>query len=169
MSKLYTELSIFEFHERFVNDESCVDYLVTQKWGSGYQCRYCNHKRYCCTKRYGERRCTKCKKPESATAHTMFHKLKFPLLKAFYIVYYVSTNKKGISAAELSRKLDLRVKTCWSFKRKVMEAMASSNNHPIDGKVEVDEIFVGGHEEGSSSGHSTQRQAWYFKSVCYED
>jgi hypothetical protein len=75
-------------------------------------------------------------------------KVKFPLLKAFYIVYYVSTNKKGISSTELSRKLGLRQKTCWLFKQKVMHAMKSSGNNKIQGKAEVDESVVGGQEEG---------------------
>jgi len=141
-------MSIFEFQAKFPNDNSCIDYLSNLKWSESYECRYCKNTKYCDTKRYGERRCTKCRKPESVTAHTLFHKIKFPLLKAFYIIYYVSTSKKGISAAELSRKLDLREKTCWSFKRKVMEAMGSSGNYPIGGKVEVDEAFFGGHEQG---------------------
>jgi len=44
-------------------------------------------------------------------------------------------NKKGISSTELSRKLGLRQKTCWYFKRKVMRAMASSDNYPLIGNV----------------------------------
>jgi hypothetical protein len=39
--------------------------------------------------------------------YTLFHKVKFPLLKAFYIVYFVAASKKGISSTELSRKLGL--------------------------------------------------------------
>ena len=74
--------------------------------------------------------------------------MKFDLVKAFYIVYFVSTNKKGITSTELSRKLDLRQKTCWAFKRKVMKAMKSSGNHPITGTFEVDETVFGGQEEG---------------------
>ena len=35
------------------------------------------------------RRCTRCKTEESATAHTIFHNLKFPVNKAFYIAYNV--------------------------------------------------------------------------------
>jgi hypothetical protein len=55
----------------------------------------------------------------------------------------VSTSKSGISSTELSRKLELRQKTCWLFKQKVMRAMASSGNHLMDGKVDVDETYVG--------------------------
>jgi len=49
---------------------------------------------------------------------------------------------------ELSRKLGLRQKTCWYFKRKVMKAMESSGNYLLTGNVDVDEFFVGGQEDG---------------------
>ena len=39
-------------------------------------------------------------------AGTLFHKVKFDLIKAFWIVYFLSTNKKGFSSTELARKLD---------------------------------------------------------------
>jgi hypothetical protein len=60
----------------------------------------------------------------------------------------MSTSSKGIASTELSRKLGLRQKTCWLFKLKVMQAMKSSGNYKIEGKVEVDETVVGGQEEG---------------------
>jgi hypothetical protein len=94
------------------------------------------------------RQCTRCKHTDSPTAGTLFHKVKFPLLKAFYIVYFISTSKKGIASTELSRKLGLGQKTCWYFKRKVMQAMKSSGNYPLTGNIDIDEFFVGGQEEG---------------------
>lgn len=99
-------------------------------------------------RRTHSRQCTRCNYKESPTANTLFHKVKFDLLKAFYIVYFVATNKKGIASAELSRNLSLRQKACWAFKRKVMKAMKSSDNHPITGTAEVDETVFGGAEEG---------------------
>ena len=74
--------------------------------------------------------------------------MKFPILKALYIVYFVATNKQGISSTELSRKLGLKQKTCQSFKRKVMIEMASSQGYPLKDKVKVDETVVGQQEEG---------------------
>lgn len=94
------------------------------------------------------RQCTSCSYTESPTANTLFHQVKFDLLKAFYIVYFVSTNKKGITSTEFSRKLSLRQKTCRVFKRKVMKAMKSSGSHPINGEAEVDQTIFGGQEEG---------------------
>ena len=105
------------------------------------------------------RKCNKCDHQESPTAGTLFHNMKFSMLKAFYIIYYVSTNKKGISSTELSRKLDLRQKTCWYFKRKIMESMKSSKKHPLKGIIEIDETFIGGKEKlkrGRSKGTKKQ-------------
>jgi hypothetical protein len=148
MEARFKSLSIFEFQAKFVDDDSCFAYLAELKWKDGYECPKCKNKKYCKGVDKYERQCTKCAYLESPTAGTLFHKLKFSILKAFWIIYYVSTSKKGIASTELSRKLELRQKTCWLFKQKVMQAMASSGNHPMLGKVEVDEFVVGQQEEG---------------------
>jgi hypothetical protein len=148
MEKRYESLSIFEFQELFPNDESCMKYLESLKWSDGFICEKCNHKTYCKGNRDYTRQCTRCRYQSSPTSGTLFHKLKFPLLKAFYIIYYMSTNKKGITSTELSRKLSLGQKTSWLFRRKVMKAMASSQPHPMMGCVEVDEMVVGQQEPG---------------------
>lgn len=141
-------LSLFEFEAKFGTDESCLEYLAQKKWEGGYVCPKCKNEHYCKGSTPHGRQCTKCRYVESPTAGTLFHKVKFPLRKAFYIVYLVSTNKKGISSTELSRKLGMRQKTCWGFRRKVVTAMKSSGSHPIFGSAEVDECVIGGQEEG---------------------
>ena len=145
---MFTGLSIYDFQEQFGDDKSCIDALVSQKWSAGYSCRYCGYKKYCLTKRYGERRCNSCKKPESATAQTLFHKLKFPIHKAFMMIYLISTTKKGISALELHRKMGVHKRTALLFKRKVMASMSSLLLYKMDGEVEVDETYVGGKSKG---------------------
>jgi len=118
------------------------------KWQDGFKCEHCGHTSYCKGNRPYDRQCTSCRYIESVTAGTLFHKVKFSILKAFHIVYYVSTNKKGISSTELSRKLGLGQKTCWFFKQKVMNGMKSSGNFPLVGNVEVDETVIGQQETG---------------------
>lgn len=148
MDQKYKSLSLFEFQEKFPDTDSCLSYLADMKWSKSYNCRKCDHAHYCKGMAAHSRQCTRCNYTESATAQTLFHMVKFDLVKAFYIVYFVSTNKKGITSTELSRKLGLRQKTCWSFKRKVMKATASSEDFPMVGKVEVDEAVFGGQESG---------------------
>ena len=47
---------------------------------------------------------------------------------------------------ELSEEFEVRQKTCWEFKWKVEQAMRSSFRYPLEGKVHVDEFFIGGEE-----------------------
>ncbi len=140
--------SIFEFQRDFETEEECLSFLSEKKWAAGYECCKCGHGNYCKAIKDYDRQCTSCHYIESPTANTLFHQIKFPLVKAFYIVYWLSTSKKGISTTELSRKLQLRQKTVWLFKLKVMKAMESSGRQPLKGMVEVDESVVGGQEEG---------------------
>lgn len=159
MTKLAT-LSIFEFQEQFKTDDDCKQYLYDLKWkDKPFSCRKCGNSNACKSVQPYTVQCSKCRSNESATAGTLFHKCKFSMLKAFHIIYFVSTTKGGMSAAELGRKLALRTKTAWLFKRKVMQAMKSSEQYPMEGDVVVDEFFVGGKDtsvKGRKSGSKRQ-------------
>lgn len=143
MENRFRSLSLFEFQTRFPDEDKCREYLANLKWEKGYKCPKCGHEKHCAGINRYDRQCTSCNYLESPTAGTLFHKSKLPILKAFYIVYYVSTCKNGISSTELSRKLALRQKTCWLFKQKIMKGMESSKSFPMEGKVDVDETYVG--------------------------
>lgn len=145
---MFQSLTIFDFQKRFPDDHSCWNYLVELRWKDGFVCPQCGNTKYCRGDRAHDRQCTKCNHKVSPTSGTLFHGIKIPMLKVFYMLYYLSTNKQGISSTELSRKLGLRQKTCWLFKQKAMRAMKSSGKSKLGGKVEVDETVVGGQEEG---------------------
>ena len=137
-----------DFYTRFTTEGDCLEYLAVIKWANGYQCRKCNHGEYMTGKRSFSRRCKSCKYDESATAHTLFHKIKFPLLLAFEITFLVTSQKKAVSSLALSEELELHYETVLNFRRKLQKAMESSLANPLEGNVEVDEFAVGGHDEG---------------------
>lgn len=143
--KMFTGNNIIEFSKQFSTQEACYQYLANCKWKNGYTCQKCDNTNYCKgQKPYS----TRCKYDESPTAGTLFHKLKFPIQKAFYIVFLVVTGKKSISSYELGRRLSLRQTTCYNFKRKAIKAMEQDPDCLLTGQVEVDEFRVGGSEEG---------------------
>jgi hypothetical protein len=96
---------------------------------------------------FGELKCNKCKNKHSVTSGTLFHHLKFDIVKAFLMVFLVSTDKKGVSSLELHRRTGIRAKTCYYFKRKIMKAM-HQGDFKLSGRVDVDESSVGGKEPG---------------------
>ena len=144
---IFTGVNSIKFNQYFKSEDYCLKYIADLKWEEGYVCKRCGGKQFIKGAKPYHRRCLKCKYDESPTAGTMFDKVKFPLLLAFHIVFKIVTKKKGMSTLELSREFELRQKTCWGFKWKIQQAMASSLKNPLTGTVHVDEFFVGGPEE----------------------
>jgi transposase-like protein len=74
--------------------------------------------------------------------------VKFGLRKAFFICFEMSTTTKSLSASYMGVRFGVTEKTARLFMHKVREAMKSSENHPMDGTVHIDEFVVGGREKG---------------------
>ncbi|RSK46632.1 7TM diverse intracellular signaling domain-containing protein [Hymenobacter perfusus] len=127
---LSKEVDFGEFSQIYPDKDSCLAYLANLKWAEGYHCRKCGHEKYCDGREPHSRRCTKCRYVESATAYTLLQKCKFSIIKAFYAVFLIYTHKGNYSSQELSRVLDLRQGTCWSFSQKVLEAMRRRRHGP---------------------------------------
>ena len=109
-----------EFKAKFYDEQSCLSYLADFKWGDGFSCSRCGNTKYCAGGREFSRICTTCHLTSSPASGTLFHNVKFPLLKAFYIVFYLTRFGEGIkTSTALSNKLGLRQKTCWRFSQKV--------------------------------------------------
>ncbi|UZD21594.1 IS1595 family transposase [Algoriphagus halophytocola] len=138
---------LIEFSKRFQSELDCKKYLAELKWKDGFTCRKCGHLGSQTRKDYA-RTCNKCSDTESAGAGTLFHKVKFGLVKAFYICFEMSTSTKSLSAMYMAKRYEINRKTAMSFMHKVREAMKSSGNHPMKGEVHVDEFVVGGQEAG---------------------
>ena len=145
--ELFRGQNLLEFAERFNSDESCTEYLAHLKWSDGFICLKCGHTASQ-TRKNHSKTCNKCSHTESATANTLFHKVKFGIRKAFFICFEMSTTTKSLSANYVSERFGVTEKTARLFMHKVREAMKSSGNHPMKGKVHVDEFVIGGKEEG---------------------
>lgn len=137
----------FEFSQDFSNSDQCYAYLCEAKWAKGYQCRKCGNEKCIKGRTWYYRKCNLCYYDESCTSHTLFHKLKFPIVKAFWIVYQLGTMKKGMSTVEISRQYDIHQETAWFFKRKVQQAMSTGSDGLLGGAVEIDETVIGGAEQ----------------------
>jgi transposase-like protein len=64
-------------------------------------------------------------------------------------MWLVTSQKNGASALNLQRQLGIRrYETAWTLLHKLRRAMVRPGRELLSGKVEVDETFVGGREEG---------------------
>jgi len=135
------------FTKEFTSDATCKTYLSKIKEKEGFICRKCGHGKYYDGKDY-TRVCRQCYQKESSTSGTIFHHLRFGLLKAFYIIFEMSTTSKGISSIQISKRYGITQKTAWYFMQKVRKSMESTTQFPMEGNVNVDEFVVGGKEDG---------------------
>lgn len=141
--------NLLEFSDRFKTDEDCKSYLAFIKSKTDYKCTRCSHKAYQKRKDFS-RQCNICHHIESATANTLFHKVKFGVRKAFFICFEMATTTKSLSASYTSVRYGITEKTARLFMLKIREAMAPSGNNPMDGNVHVDEFVLGGKEQGKT-------------------
>lgn len=114
-----------QFTTLYPDKLSCYRFLETLKWEKGFVCRKCANEKYFEGSQKFARRCTKCGYNESITAFTIFHSIKFPIEKAFYITYLCVSHKKDFTLESLADLLDLRVNTIWAFKHKVADRVAA--------------------------------------------
>jgi transposase-like protein len=82
-------------------------------------------------------------------AGTIFQDTRTPLPVWFRAMWWVTTQKNGASALGLQRVLGLRsYETAWAWLHKFRRAMVRPGRDLLTGRVEVDECYVGGMEEG---------------------
>lgn len=96
--------------------------------------------------REGLWRCGDCKRQFTVKVGTVFEHMRLPLHKAMQAVYLVTSSKKGISAHQLHRTLEITYKSAWFLLHRIREAMRSDDSSPFGGNggcVEVDETFIG--------------------------
>ena len=124
-----------EFANQLFDDaDKVLKFIADIKWENGFECRKCGHTNYCEGKSPSSRRCTRCKKEESASANTIFHNIKFPINKAFFIAYNVCVLGKDFSSYNYSDQLGLNQMTCWKFRKRIQNCMLkleSTKNVPI--------------------------------------
>lgn len=118
-------------------------------WASGPVCPHCGgvERVYDLTKtRIGLKKCGQCRKQFTVRVGTIFEDSHLPLHKWLQAIYLMCSSKKGISAKQLERTLEVTYKTAWFLAHRIREAMRSGDLSPfgMGGKtVEVDEAFFG--------------------------
>lgn len=147
MKKIF---SLFDFQKHFKSDEDCYNYLKKARWPNGFVCPKCNHSEAYEIQTRKLLQCKECRYQASVTAGTIFHKLRQPLLVIFWSIYFISTTKKGISATELQKKLDIKsYNTAWLLLHKIRKSMKKYNKNVGLSDSEVDETYIGGAKEGT--------------------
>jgi transposase-like protein len=140
------------FHEVddwFRDDAGCREYLRRLRWPDGFACPRCGVAGEPWMMSDGLLRCRSCHGRTSLTAGTVFQDTRKPLRMWFLAMWFVTSQKNGVSALGLQRVLGLgSYETAWTWLHKLRRAMVRPGRDCLTGAVEVDETYVGGPEEG---------------------
>ena len=135
--------------EWFRSDAACRDYIRRLRWPDGFLCPECGVAADPWGMSRGRLRCRACEWETSLTAGTVFQDTRKPLRMWFLAMWFVTSQKNGVSALGLQRALGLgSYETAWTWLHKLRRAMVRPGRDCLTGMVEVDETYVGGPEEG---------------------
>lgn len=150
--------NLSEFEAWFDTEQACRDYLFRLRWPEGFRCPRCEGGHYWPV-RSVLMQCQQCGHQTSVTAGTIFQDTRKPLVDWFRAMYWLVSQKNGASALGLQRVLGLgSYKTAWTWLHKFRRAMVRPGRDRLTGRVEVDETYFGGLEEGVR-GRQTERKS----------
>ena len=148
-----------EFWSWFGTDEACLGYLDGVRWPVGFVCPACGAAGGW---RVGDGRykCHSCGKRTAVTAGTLFDRRRTPLTVWFEVCWEFATAKDGVSALSLQRTLGIgSYKTAWSMLHRLRRVLRRPGREKLAGRVEVDETYIGGHEEGLAGGRARGKKS----------
>jgi transposase-like protein len=145
---------LMELERRFGTEETCREYLTRLRWPDGFVCPRCQGRSGWLATRQ-RLVCGACRYQASVTAGTIFQDTHTPLTLWFRAIWWVTSQKNGASAMGLQRVLGLgSYATAWTWLHKLRRAMVRPGRDRLRGRVEVDETYIGGLEEGVRGRHT---------------
>lgn len=150
----------------FHNEAESFKYLESVVWGNDVACPHCgvvNGRVYDLSGvrgkpskknpegaiRHGLKKCGECRRQFTVKVGTVFEHARMPLHKMLQAVYLMTSSKKGISAHQLGRVLEITYKSAWFLAHRIREAMSDSMIDMFGGEggeVQVDETYIGNKE-----------------------
>lgn len=157
-----------ELRKATVDERRAVEFLERHRWGADPACPRCGDLDvYMMKTRDGERnkdyrwRCRGCKRMYTVRTGTVFEESRLPLRVWVYAFWKACSSKKGISALQLSREMEITHKSALFVLRRIRYGLGDGPDaRKLSGTVEVDETFIGGkprHKGTSKRGRGTKK------------
>ena len=133
----------------FPTEDGCEEFLFQQKWPDGFICPKCGCREFYHIKGRKLYQCKHCRHQSSVTTNTVMHRTHKPLTTWFQDIYFVASDKRGISACTLAGKLDISYETAWYMLVRIRKAMDHrESRYMLAGIVELDDSYFGAKIKG---------------------
>ena len=138
-------MNIIEISNKFPNELDAILYFERVRWGKVITCPYCNGTIMFARTDDNRHHCKTCKKSFSVTTGTHLHNTRLNLKTWMFSFCIISNAKKGVSALQLQRDINVDYKTAWTMYHKIREMMTIENNAvKLNDVSEIDSTWIGG-------------------------
>lgn len=153
-----TAITFEEFRAQYETNEACREELFRLRFPDGFVCPKCGCREYYPIRTRNTCQCRNCRRQTSVTAGTVMHRTHLPLTAWFWAMYLCATDKRGISASQLSRLLGVCYESAWYLLDRIRTAMGQRDaNYVLSGLVEMDDCYLGGPCSGGKRGRGTDK------------
>src|SRR5262249_53429673 len=135
-----------------IGERAAVEFFEQHRWEGAPACPRCGAVDvYQMASATGERnkdyrwRCRGCKQMFTVRTGTIFEESRLPMRVWAFAMWRAAASKKGCSALELSREMQITHKSALFVLRRIRHGLGANANAPkLTGTIEADETYVGG-------------------------
>jgi transposase-like protein len=149
-------MNIIAIYKKFPTEAACIAHIERVRWNGKPVCPYCKSTRTTPMPSESRHHCNGCNTTFSVTVDTIFHHTHLDLQKWFLAISLVLNAKKGISARQLARDLEVNKNTAWFMGMRIRNAMFEQGEL-LKGIVEMDECYIGGKPRKGTGPHKRGR------------
>jgi len=141
-------INLVKLSKYFHDEVSAIEFIEKLRWPDGPICPHCEATKVYHLKVSGTKRkvwkCGECRKQFTVKVGTIFEDSHIPLSKWLAAIYMMCSSKKGVSAHQIHRELDITYKSAWFLCHRIRLAMQESPlAEKLTGIIEADETYVG--------------------------
>jgi len=142
-------VSLYEFFQRFPDEEAARLYFERNRWAGEVVCPHCGSLSVAEVKNHKPMpyRCRDCRQHFSVRTGTVLAESRLPLHKWLMAIYMMTTARKGIPSTQMARELGVTQKSAWFLAQRIRETWLSGSHGDMGGQVQVDETYFGGSEK----------------------
>ena len=136
-------MKLLTFLQDFGTEEQCRQHFRLEREKQGLCCAKCANTKFYWLKKKEQWQCSSCSYRMTLKSGSMFEHSKIPISTWYLAMMFMCFSKKGISACELQRQLELkRYETVWKLMHKIRTSMGNRDKkYKLSGEIEFDEAY----------------------------